>query len=287
MNVLASLTSLDLDDFLDRFLEEAVSVLVTSSVVLVIDKPLPGNINMDRDKSLYAYLANKLIPASLKKAAYKSSSATSSAMKSSSSPAIIRIYQWQHPTITIGRNQPACETLFDMESISDANISLVRRITGGRAVLHAHELTYAVMAAADHPILGGGIKESYTAIAKILMNFIKTVTQTGTPEIHYVLPRAQRSQNSASCYDSLGWAEITIDGRKLIGSAQRRSKTAFLEHGSIPVNLPKKQLEYWLKPAMQPTQPVNYTSLSQFTQTPPSFQHLSHTLAQCFLKALS
>ena len=132
--------------------------------------------------------------------------------------AYLRFYRWDPPTLSLGRNQP---NTFD-------NVPVVRRPTGGQAVWHEHEVTYAVVA----PIaLFGSLRKAYceihTRLARALHSLgVDAVLAPAHPPI-------RPSAHPASCFASPVGGEILVNGRKLVGSAQVRRRDALLQHGSI------------------------------------------------------
>ncbi len=147
-------------------------------------------------------------------------------------PPTIRFYQWQPPAITIGYFQRINEEV-DMEACRESGIDVVRRLTGGRAVLHHRELTYSLVACENDPHVPGGVLSSYLAISKGLLAGLKKLGLEGK----VVEGGAERSKGTAACFDAPSWYEITIDGKKVIGSAQTRKYGSLLQHGSVPVIL--------------------------------------------------
>lgn len=165
-----------------------------------------------------------------------------------SSPAPIttlRLYTWRKPTVSIGYAQHPQKAL-NLKYCVQHGLEIVRRPTGGRAVLHADELTYSVVSN-DLEVFGGdGIRETYLTIGRILQ---QALVQIGCPaelspgNINRKYLSLGTSDKGSSpmgtrsvaepCFSSTSKYEITAGGRKLIGSAQRRLKRAFLQHGSI------------------------------------------------------
>lgn len=143
-------------------------------------------------------------------------------------PPTLRLYRWSFPSVSIGSFQQ-WEPGWD-----DAGETLrfVRRITGGRALLHDRELTYSVVAGTRDPLFAGGIKETFYAIAE---GFLAGLTRLGVDAEIYAPPRSHRIGRAQSplCFASTSWYEITAQGKKLIGSAQRRWVNHFLQHGSF------------------------------------------------------
>jgi lipoate-protein ligase A len=109
---------------------------------------------------------------------------------------------------------------------------VVRRATGGRAILHTDELTYSVTGRAEEPVLAGGVLESYNRLAQALFLAVKDL---GLP----VEIKEGKSNNNTTpnpvCFEVPSTYEITVHGKKLIGSAQARKKEGVLQHGSLPL----------------------------------------------------
>lgn len=138
---------------------------------------------------------------------------------------VLRIYDWSEPTVSIGYNQ-------DDAPFKASGLAVVRRITGGRAVVHSAELTYSIVSPSDHPLFKEGISGAYGVISGCI---IKALVNAGI-EAALVAPGRKTEPGNkakAACFFAPSRHEIIVDGRKLAGSAQRRFKTAFLQHGSI------------------------------------------------------
>lgn len=148
------------------------------------------------------------------------------------SPQTIRVYGWARPTVSIGYSQDA-STEVDRSACERAGVDVVKRPTGGRAVLHAGELTYSVSGISGGPPLGGSIMESYRAIATALVAGLAAMG-VGADLVQLTTePRGGPVGSSPPCFASSGRFEIAVGGRKLIGSAQRRVENALLQHGSL------------------------------------------------------
>src|SRR5215207_4204233 len=140
----------------------------------------------------------------------------------------LRVYSWSAPTISLGRNQSAYQ-LYDLERIHARGLAVVRRPTGGRAILHDREITYSVTA----PLAGAGdLRESYERITRLLVAGLRLLGADAS-----VATATQRASppGVAPCFDEPSSGELTLGGRKLAGSAQWRSDDALLQHGSILV----------------------------------------------------
>ena len=145
---------------------------------------------------------------------------------------IFRTYTWDPHCLSIGRFQKANREA-DIKRLLEDGFHIVRRPTGGRAVWHGHELTYSVVARTDHPLVSGTISESLEKVAAILTDGLKA---SGVPAVLNAKSRelSEAGRKYNPCFTSHGRSEImTPDGKKLVGSAQARSRGVFIEHGSI------------------------------------------------------
>jgi lipoate-protein ligase A len=138
-----------------------------------------------------------------------------------------RVYSWSAPTISLGRNQTAIGR-YDLARIAERNLAIVRRPTGGRAILHHREITYSVTAPVDDD--SGDLKTSYERINRILLNGLARLGVRAA--VADVKSRAS-VPGMAPCFDEPSFGELVLDGRKLAGSAQWRADGALLQHGSI------------------------------------------------------
>ncbi|MBI3194950.1 MAG: lipoate--protein ligase family protein [Ignavibacteriae bacterium] len=142
--------------------------------------------------------------------------------------AVLRLYGWNPPAISIGYNQDISE--FDAKKLAHAGIDLVRRPTGGRAILHWNELTYSAIM----PIEQKGLKEIYHYLNLGLLEGVRLLgieaelfdSGSTTSQMYY-------QTTSAACFSSTANSEIQYQGRKLIGSAQRKIGNVVLQHGSL------------------------------------------------------
>jgi lipoyl(octanoyl) transferase len=138
---------------------------------------------------------------------------------------VFRVYGWSRPTLSLGRNQRA-RGIYDVAAAEALGIEIVRRPTGGRALLHHHEVTYSVtMPAADV----ADARRAYDFINEVLLSAIRRLG----------VPASRASYTSAippgprPCFDVPAEREIVVEGRKLVGSAQWRNAGSLLQHGSI------------------------------------------------------
>ena len=170
---------------------------------LLLAEPRSGAENMARDSALQARAAR-------------------------TGETVFSIYSWTRPTLSFGRHQPA-SGLYDIGRIRSANVDVVRRPTGGRAILHDHEVTYSVTA----PLKDASpLRETYSRINRILLE--------GLGRLGVGVELASPSERAAApsvrpCFETPGEGELVARGSKLVGSAQWRDEGALLQHGSILV----------------------------------------------------
>lgn len=176
---------------------------------LIDDKvPLPAAENMARDEYLFHLCHEKKI-------------------------GFFRLYSWAVPTFSIGVSQQIGKVL-NLEYIESSGFSYVRRITGGKTVLHDNEITYAVVTSADTFYRENDLYKSYMLISRILVSAfqrlgIDAYLSQGSP--------SKLSKSNNPCFSFPTPNEIEIAGKKIVGSAQKRDNTALLQHGSIPVTM--------------------------------------------------
>lgn len=145
------------------------------------------------------------------------------------SPPTVRLYRWQPACLSIGYFQRAAKEV-DEEGCRRLGVDWVRRPTGGRAILHDVEVTYSVVAGEGESAVQGGVLESYRKISAGLVAGLRLL---GAPA--EMVPEKARGAGlgSAACFDAPSAYEVTIRGRKVIGSAQVRRGGALLQHGAI------------------------------------------------------
>jgi len=149
-------------------------------------------------------------------------------------PYTLRLYGWKVPTVSLGYAQRWREG-FDTTAPGASACSLVRRRTGGRAVMHAHELTYAIAGPAMTGPFEGGVQSTYRRIAAGLLQGLSRLGLT--VQLERSSGRRPPGEPGA-CFASRARHELVADGRKLIGSAQRRTQRRVLQHGSLPLPTP-------------------------------------------------
>lgn len=144
----------------------------------------------------------------------------------------LRLYAWDPPCLSLGISQSVKDV--DCAALERNGWQLVRRPTGGRAILHTDELTYSVIAPLDEPRVAGSVLESYRRLSAALLNALERLSLPARAEKEYALPQGTQA-GEAVCFEVPSNYEITVDGKKLIGSAQARRKQGVLQHGSLPL----------------------------------------------------
>jgi lipoate-protein ligase A len=160
---------------------------------LIRDEPCVGATNMARDHALAACLRP--------------------------TEGVVRLYGWSRPTVSFGKNEPA-------QRVKAAELDYVRRPTGGRAVLHDDELTYAVVAPLD---AFGGLREAYLRINEALAEAIRALGAV----VDVSAATGTLGLDAGPCFRAPARGELVAGGRKVVGSAQARLEGALLQHGSI------------------------------------------------------
>ncbi|WP_324716367.1 biotin/lipoate A/B protein ligase family protein [Carboxydochorda subterranea] len=152
-------------------------------------------------------------------------------------PPTVRFYRWAPPAVSLGYFQE-WQRAVNENACRQAGVDVVRRPTGGRAVFHHVEVTYAVMLPPGHPVAGLAVMDGYRRISEALREGLRLLGV----EADLARPAAPAGQGrealAGACFDSASRYELEWRGRKLVGSAQvRRASGAVLQHGSIPIRL--------------------------------------------------
>jgi len=172
---------------------------------LIIDsQPLPGSRNMAIDEYLLLSLPEK--------------------------ETVVRFYRWEKPTASLGRGQKV-EQVLDLEGCRRLGVDVVRRPTGGKLVLHHQEVTYSICSG-DTATFTDTLAGSYRLISLGLIEGLKLV---GLDAVLAPYTEAAYSRSVWPCFARPAQNEVVVAGKKIIGSAQRRLGTRFLQHGSIPL----------------------------------------------------
>ena len=180
----------------------------------------------------------RLIDTGSCKAAYNMAldEAIATAVRKNNAPPTLRLYGWITPSVSIGCFQKISD--IDREYCIEKRIPIVRRPTGGRAILHNDEITYSFSVKTTSGIFSKGLLDSYKMVSKA---FSLAFLRIGlTPEL--TLHRGTCHTRSPLCFQSASYGEITIHNKKVIGSAQKRWPKGLLQQGSIPYIVDKDEM---------------------------------------------
>jgi lipoyl(octanoyl) transferase len=171
---------------------------------LILNTPAPGAWNMAVDEAILEAAGGGKVPPTL------------------------RLYAWEPPCLSLGYAQPYADV--DVAHLNERGWQVVRRPTGGRAILHTDELTYSICGPSSEPRLAGSVLESYRTLSAALMAAMHLMDSPAESQ-----PSAASQSHGPVCFESPSNYEITVAGRKLIGSAQARRKEGVLQHGTLPL----------------------------------------------------
>jgi len=176
--------------------------------LLLEKEPLPAAENMARDEFLFQLCHEKKI-------------------------GFFRLYTWDKPSFSFGVSQKISRAV-DLDFVEKNGCSFVRRITGGKTVLHDDEVTYSVISSEDIFYRDNDLYRSYMLISTILVNAFHSLgldayLSKGSP--------SHLSRSNNPCFSFPTPNELEIDGKKIVGSAQKRDHIALLQHGSIPISM--------------------------------------------------
>lgn len=210
--------------------------------------------------------------------------------KSNGEP-ILRVYGWSCPTVSIGYFQRWADAVKKSEC-DRYHVALVRRPTGGRAVLHDNEITYCVVGATSSGPFAGGLMDCYKRIAECLGRGLRRV---GVPQSGLTLAPAHRRLGAGrqpACFFVTAAFEIMYDGKKLVGSAQRRAGEVFLQHGSIPIRIDRRLINQVLNLGRNGQEPperepvAGPTCLEEVLGRQVSFEEAKDAIIEGFAEAL-
>lgn len=158
-------------------------------------------------------------------------------------PPVIRFYTWEPAALSIGYFQKA-EKEIDMVAVEKLGLGFVRRPTGGRGVLHEHELTYSIIVREDYPDMPETVTEAYRVLSEGLLEGFRNLGL----DAYFSVPDTDEKKadlkkpKSAVCFDAPSWYEMVVEGKKVAGSAQTRQKGVILQHGAILIDLDAEKL---------------------------------------------
>lgn len=148
-------------------------------------------------------------------------------------PPVLRFYGWKPAALTLGHFQKTVGRI-DIEATKAKGIEIVRRPTGGLAVLHDNELTYSVIVSEAHEKMPASVIEAYRVLSQGILEGYRNLGI----QAELAIPDAPVGRTgTAVCFEEASWYELEIDGKKAAGSAQNRQKGVILQHGSIPIEM--------------------------------------------------
>ena len=200
------------------------------------------------------------------------------AVSKGSSPPTVRFYSWSPPAISVGYFQDSIHEV-NISACSELGIDVVRRLTGGRAVLHDRELTYSVICPEDDPHFPDNILGTYKLISNCLIRGLNSI---GLNALLSPLVKKGSGTSSSACFASPSNYELTVNGKKLVGSAQRRGSGVFLQHGSILIECDREKLKEVL-PGSEGFEKI--TSISEHLQV--NQENVISSLTEGFEKVLA
>jgi lipoate-protein ligase A len=190
----------------------------------------------------------------------------------------VRFFGWTPPTVSLGYGQPL-DRHVDAEACRALGVGLVRRPTGGSAIYHdgpERELTYSVVATAADLGIGADLLETYRWIGAALLRGLRAL---GAPA-ELVPERPPDGPVPAFCFARTGVFEIEVDGRKLVGSAQRRQGDSFLQHGAVLLGVDAARVRALFPTTRDPL--ASLTTLEAALGRRPTFDEVAEALAGAF-----
>jgi lipoate-protein ligase A len=142
----------------------------------------------------------------------------------------LRLYRWLRPTLSLGRNQKQAEVI-DADAVARLGYDVVTRPTGGRALLHKGDLCYALAARRSwHPEFRS-LSSTYRAVSRAIVSALAALGIS----VATAAPAGKERRSANPCFAIASAFEVSVNGRKICGSAQYRSRDCFLQHGSLRV----------------------------------------------------
>lgn len=192
-----------------------------------------------------------------------------------------RTYAWERPTVSFGRNE-AVRTRFDAASVARAGLDAVRRPTGGRALLHAAEVTYSVALPVSAAVPWQLV---YAAINGVLIDALRSL---GAPASLAGVPTgAPLRPDGPACFAQPAAGEIVVLGAKLVGSAVWRERGAYLQHGSILLEDHQDRLRHAMCADVGPPALQASATLAATLPSPPSWMTVASALEQALRSAVA
>lgn len=234
---------------------EGPLTLTPSPFRLLVTEPLDGAANMALDEALLL------------------------ARLDGSAPATLRFFGWDPPTVSLGYGQPL-DGRVDLEAARRMGVGVVRRPTGGSAILHEgpdRELTYSVTAAAGDFPGADDLLATYQWIGRALEAGLAAL---GAPVAMVAAQPSDPRTMPAFCFARTGSYELEVGGLKVVGSAQRRQGTGFLQHGAVMLAADRDRLARVFPGSRDPL--AGMTTLEAVLGRRPTFDETQAQLADAF-----
>ncbi|MEG0449139.1 MAG: biotin/lipoate A/B protein ligase family protein [Lysinibacillus sp.] len=209
-------------------------------------------------------------------------------------PPVIRFYEWEPATVSIGYFQRV-EKDIDLAAVKAQGMGFVRRPTGGRAVLHEHELTYSIIVSEAYPDMPETVTEAYRVLSEGLLEGFKKLGM----DAYFSVPDTEekradlKNPKSAVCFDAPSWYELVVEGKKVAGSAQTRQKGVILQHGAILLDLDEEKLlsvfnfsSEEVKERMRKKLPEKAVSINSLVKVPVTIEQCVKAFSEGFAKSL-
>ena len=164
-------------------------------------------------------------------------------VRNEKSPPTLRLYGWDNPSVSIGAFQKSSD--LNIHYCSESRVPIVRRPTGGRALLHGREITYSFSVKTTSGLFSKGLFDSYKKISSALC---LALSKSGIAAATKLLRETGHSQSSGQrtrsplCFESISYGELSVNSRKIIGSAQKRWADGLLQQGSIPLHIDRDKM---------------------------------------------
>jgi lipoate-protein ligase A len=194
------------------------------------------------------------------------------------SPPTLRFFAWAPPTVSLGYGQPL-DRHVDAEACRRLGVGVVRRPTGGSAIYHdgpERELTYSVAATAEDLGVSTDLLDTYRWIGRALVRGLRALGAAAE-----MVPTGRGlGRDPAFCFARTGAYEIEIGGKKVVGSAQRRQGTGFLQHGAVLLGVDEVRLRALFPTTRAPLESM--TTLEAATGRRPTFADVAAALRDAF-----
>ena len=205
------------------------------------------------------------------------------------SPPTLRFYQWDPPCLSLGKRQPLSG--IDLAACQRDGVDVVRRATGGLAILHTDEVTYSVCVQPDDPRAEGAVLDAYR---KLSQGLVAGLALLGVEAVMNPAEPGSAQSSSAACFEAPSAYEITVGTQKLIGSAQTRPAGRVLQHGSLPLfgDIARVTRYLWFpaedeRAALAAHMRERAATLSSLLSRPAPFVETAEALARGFSAALN